>query len=91
MFLFYDIASMFKAIVINLIQDLPIVVFEIFTVIIFVSSLLLGLILFIQYSNFLYSRVKSKNMEETVKLKLLNFIMNISGLILILLSCFILV
>ena len=86
MFLFYDLARIFKATVINSIQDLSIVVFEIVTAIIFVSSLLLGLFLFIQYSNFIYSIVKSKNMTDKLELKLLNFMMNVSGLILIWLS-----
>ena len=86
MFLFYDLARIFKATVINSIQDLSIVVFEIVTAIIFVSSLLIGLFLFIQYSNFIYSIVKSKNMTDKLELKLLNFMMNVSGLILIWLS-----
>ncbi|MBT5214091.1 MAG: hypothetical protein HOL60_05970 [Pelagibacteraceae bacterium] len=86
MFLFYDLARIFKATVINSIQDLSIVVFEIVTAIIFVSSLLIGLLLFIQYSNFIYSIVKSKNMTDKLELKLLNFMMNVSGLILIWLS-----
>jgi len=84
--LFYDLARIFKATVINSIQDLSIVVFEIVTAIIFVSSLLIGLLLFIQYSNFIYSIVKSKNMTDKLELKLLNFMMNVSGLILIWLS-----
>ena len=86
MFLFYDLARIFKATVINSIQDLSIVVFEIVPAIIFVSSLLIGLFLFIQYSNFIYSIVKSKNMTDKLELKLLNFMMNVSGLILIWLS-----
>jgi len=55
--------------------------FAILNIIIFVSYLLIGLILFIQYSNFLYSKIKSQHM--------LDFLMVNTGVVLLWVSSFI--